>query len=364
MRMPNSTELFRTSKVLLVGLAVCLLALLASTKPTEAAFSGQNGKILFTSYRSTGEGVDNPEGDEEIFTINPDGTGLTQLTHNSTYEHEPAWSPAGTKIAFTRSDGHDDEIYTMPTSGGVTTQVTANEFDDHEPAWSPNGTKIAYVVHVPDDPETQDYDPEHLLYTIPVGGGTPTLVSDYYPNNPAWSPDGTKIAFSTGASVYTVPANGGTSTAVTHQQVWSERGIDWSPDGTKIAYVADDDEPVKPGYADSEIWVISASGGIPTDVTDDEEYREQYTPTWSPNGSKIAFTDQHDAIYTISSAGGTPTKVAEGLEVQSDLDWGGAPAIARPTSKAECKNGGHKNFAFKNQGQCIASVQRAAMNER
>ena len=87
------------------ALTVLLSALFAPVQPADAAFPGQNGKLVFGSYMSSGPGVDNPEGDSEIFTINPDGTGLVQLTHNSGWDYDPAWSPDGESIAFSSDSG-------------------------------------------------------------------------------------------------------------------------------------------------------------------------------------------------------------------------------------------------------------------
>ena len=56
-------------------LAASLLALVWETKPAEAAFPGANGKLVFSSDRTTGTGVDNPTGDQELFVMNQDGTG-------------------------------------------------------------------------------------------------------------------------------------------------------------------------------------------------------------------------------------------------------------------------------------------------
>src|SRR3712207_1812109 len=94
----------RIGRALLALLAAAALAAgplaLVGTKPAEAAFPGGNGKIVFVSERTIGTGVDNPEGDEEIFTMNPDGSGLTQLTKNAARDSWPAWSADGTQIAF------------------------------------------------------------------------------------------------------------------------------------------------------------------------------------------------------------------------------------------------------------------------
>ena len=74
-----------------MALAFLLLSLMAATlaKPVAATFPGYNGKIAFASDRTTGEDVINPEGDFEIFTMNRDGSGLTQLTENDSLDFDP-----------------------------------------------------------------------------------------------------------------------------------------------------------------------------------------------------------------------------------------------------------------------------------
>src|SRR5215210_1544194 len=95
------TNYFRVSAAVLTTVLAAVLLTLTGTKPAEAAFPGsQNGKIVFASNLATGTGVDNPEGDDEIFTMNPDGTGITQLTKNTADDYYPAWSADGQRIAF------------------------------------------------------------------------------------------------------------------------------------------------------------------------------------------------------------------------------------------------------------------------
>jgi Tol biopolymer transport system component len=120
-------------------LATILLLLIVATKPTEAAFPGRNGKIVFESNRTTGAGVDNPTGDSEIFTMSKDGTGLTQLTFNIALDGMPVWSGNGKKIAFRSSRDNDDEIYTMNADGSAQTRCTTNSISDFSPAYSPDG---------------------------------------------------------------------------------------------------------------------------------------------------------------------------------------------------------------------------------
>src|SRR5918993_1993928 len=107
----------RRSGVLLtlaLGAALAALVALAGTaREAHAAFPGSNGKIVFASDRYTGEGVDNPEGDYEVFTMNPDATGLTQLTKNTADDANPSFSSDGSVVVFTSQRDGNQEIYSM-----------------------------------------------------------------------------------------------------------------------------------------------------------------------------------------------------------------------------------------------------------
>jgi len=140
---------------LAAGVALSATVALAGTaREAEATFPGTNARIAFASDRTTGTGVDNPTGDREIFTIKPDGTGLKQITHNTTDDISPVFSPDGQQIAY-RSYGTQDsnpegdrEIYRMSAegSGSVHTNLTNNgaDVDDRYPSYSPGGAKIVY----------------------------------------------------------------------------------------------------------------------------------------------------------------------------------------------------------------------------
>lgn len=132
------TRRFGTPAVLLAAaaLALCLVVLLAGTsREAEAAFPGANGKIVFESDRKTST---NPEGDTEIFTINPNGTGLAQLTRNAADDYYPSWSADGLKIAFvSERNGTDFEVYRMSASGAGQTNLTNNPASDARSDWQP-----------------------------------------------------------------------------------------------------------------------------------------------------------------------------------------------------------------------------------
>jgi Tol biopolymer transport system component len=116
-----------------VGLlaAVGLLVLMVvEAQPAEAIFPGKNGKIAYVTLTA-------PRG-EEIYTINPDGSGKFRVTNTkNTDEERPGYSPDGKKIAYVRGGNQktDSEIYTNNAGGGGRVQVTHNGTDNFWPSW-------------------------------------------------------------------------------------------------------------------------------------------------------------------------------------------------------------------------------------
>src|SRR5918999_271213 len=113
---------------LTLGAALAALVALATVGAgtAKAAFPGENGKIAFASTRTTGEGVDNPTGDLEIFTMNKDGTGLKQLTFNTVNDYSPSFSAYGYRMVFTSTRDGNAEIYSMLLDGSNQTRFTNN----------------------------------------------------------------------------------------------------------------------------------------------------------------------------------------------------------------------------------------------
>src|SRR5215211_8725687 len=110
--------------------ALVAVVVLWGAKPAEAAFPGANGMIAFASSRTTGEGVDNLTGDYEIFTMNKDGTGVTQLTNNTADDTSPSFSDDGSVVVFTSERDGNQEIYVMNSNGTDESRMTNNTVDD------------------------------------------------------------------------------------------------------------------------------------------------------------------------------------------------------------------------------------------
>lgn len=124
-----------------VTAATVLLAGIAFTPTAEASAAG-SGLIAFESSRVT---ADNPEGDIEIFSIGTDGTGLTQLTSNATFDRQPNWSADGKRIAFSQTVGGVFHVFTMDADGKHPADRSVNGgFFDVAPKWRPDGKRIAF----------------------------------------------------------------------------------------------------------------------------------------------------------------------------------------------------------------------------
>src|SRR5918994_1471593 len=169
----------RRSAVLLslaVGVSLSAAVALAGTAPrAEAAFTE---KIVFISNRTTGTGVNNPTGDLEIFRMNPDGTGLKQLTFNQATDAMPTLSPDGTKIVYETSGVQasnpegDGEVYVMNALDGTSKRNLSNNgggISEVNPIFSPGGQKVAYTSQ---GQQTSNPEADQEIYAMNALDGT------------------------------------------------------------------------------------------------------------------------------------------------------------------------------------------------
>jgi hypothetical protein len=144
-------------------------------------------KIAFVSLRT---------GNDDIFTMNADGSNVRQVTDYPGIDTHPTWSPDGSQIAFVSERSGDAEIYIMNYDGSGLRQVTFNPGIDMQPDWSPDGKKLAFI-HVAKTMIGPHTVQGGFISIYDLGFGRITSQSPVYPfaENPKWSPDSSKIAF-------------------------------------------------------------------------------------------------------------------------------------------------------------------------
>lgn len=262
-----------TRIVLMLALIAAPLASVFAPSTVNAAVA--NGKVVFETDR---------DGNNEIYSMNPDGSGQARLTNDSAYDSSPVWSPDGTKVIFTSDRSGNSDIFVMNADGSNQTNLTNTAADDSYPIWSPDGTKIAFLSYP---------DGNFEIYVMNADGSGQTRLTNNAASEsvPVWSPGSTKLTFRTDRDgnneIYVMNADGSSQTNLTNNAAGDWSPI-WSPDGTKIAF-----ESYRDG--DGEIYVMNADGSNQINLTNtaaDDTY-----PIWSPNGTKIAFSSDRDGNY-------------------------------------------------------------------
>ena len=216
-------------------------------------------------------------GNNEIYVMKADGSGVTRLTNNAANDEAPTWSPDGSRIAFasTRQSTYR-QIYVMRADGSNVIRLTQNTASEIHPSWSPDGTKIAFQHYAHRIVNRQIVFNSDIA-VMPAGGGNIIqLTQTGHEREPAWSFDGTKIVFTSTrdglAEIYKMNANGTGVGRLTNNTV-NDLSPTWSPDGTKIAFESDRN-------GNPEIYVMNASGSGVTRLTTNSVFDGQ--PAWGP----------------------------------------------------------------------------------
>jgi Tol biopolymer transport system component len=331
----------RRAIVLLAVIAalMCSASGLMSGEP-DAQTASPNGKIAYV-------GFDAETQKQDVYTMNPDGTGVTNLTGRYTdpdppllgnVRGDPEWSPEGTKISFTGFALSDigsccsTNVYVMDADGTNLQRLTHTpssfQGEDTQATWAPDGSWLAFTStrsEGPHDPEnpTSNSSADREIYRMDADGTNEqqltATTSRFSDEQPSVSPDGTKIAFASNRhwhdffvdpdqlDIYVMDADGGNvqrltsdandTTPTLNLESYSQNPT-WSPDGTRIAY-----ESTHSG--NSEIWVMNADGtGEPVNVSQHESWDSD--PAWSPDGTQITFMSRREGQEDIWAVDAPP----------------------------------------------------------
>ena len=297
-------------------------------EPAEGAFPGANGKIAFQSNR---------DGYFEIYEMDPNGNNQVNLTNGSEgWDQDPAYSADGSEIVFDSTRDvfpviGDNEVYTMNKDGSSQTRCTDAPRFNGRAVWSPDGSQIAF--HTNRDVGT---DLPNEVYVANADCSVQTNRTNDPADDvfPAWSPDGSLIAFQTdrdgNAEVYTMNAVNGTGlTNLTNNSARDSLPA-WAPDGTKVVFTSDRD-------GNSEIYKMDADGTGQTRLTFDSSRDSQ--PAWSPDGTKIVFlriSDGNAEIYVMNADGSCPTNLTNNPAVEEHPDWQALGGSEPPSMPLVC----------------------------
>ena len=251
-------------------------------KDVRPAWSPDGRSIAFVSSR---------DGSSEIYVMNADGSGKRNLTRNRASDDYPTWSPDGRRLAFLRGpDFYSYQLYVVNADGSGLRRLTLRVPDGTPETTGPR--RGGQVVWSPDGRTI--YFGRYLVRTD--GSGARRL--PYIPLTAVWSPDGRRIAFvrtfryppRAGAlvpnnpEIYVMNADGSGSRRLTHSAGYDAEPA-WSPDGRKIAF-----RGTRNGNRD--IYVMNADGSGERNLT--RHPAQDSNPSWSPDGRRIAFVSDRD----------------------------------------------------------------------
>jgi dipeptidyl aminopeptidase/acylaminoacyl peptidase len=382
-----------------IALAAVLFATAAPSAPAPSAKRPISLDDL-TRIRSVGDPRRSPDGRWVAYTVGTvdaekdkrnidlwmvswDGTQPIQLTFSPDGESAPRWSPDGRYLAFLASRGTEDEkkmgaqIWLLDRAGGEAQKLTEIKGGVGEYAWSPDGKRLAIVAGDVDpsaEPEKMEgwkrkaappividlyhfkQDREgylkrlysHLLLFDVASRKSETLtVGPYNDESPAWSPDGTRIAFiskrgpdpdrTENTDIFVIEAKAGAEPRPLTTFEGPDSGPPaWSPDGRWIAYLQGD-EPRFTAYDLHKLVIVPAAGGAPKILTAGLDRGVSGPIIWSADGKNLSFLVADDRVVYIgrTTTEGSPVeRLTTGRRTISSLSPGPDGALALLTGMA------------------------------
>jgi len=336
--------------------AIAAAALLGAPMLAPAQTTSVNGKIAYESCGPSSIPFGPMQCD--IWVMDPDGTNQVNLTSTpDRNEIVPAWSPDGSRIAYLDGFTYPTTLMIMNGDGSGSTAVAP--VDSMAPmSWSPAGTHIAMsiggsigIIDLVTGTQTIISQPVQF-------GEVQIMVTEF---EPAWSPDGQKIAFTglrpeafpnpitgdteqgTQHEIVVVDADGSNAVIVSAGDPGSDRATfleedrspTWSPDGSMLAFMSQSQVPSCCGPW--QIWVVSRDGTGATNLTSDDTVNDMF-PSWSPDGAQIVFSRADAGGWDLYAMPAPSQQAAPAAALAATTFTAAASAATRLTVGANASN--------------------------
>jgi Tol biopolymer transport system component len=307
----------------LLACAVLGAMLAGSATAASVAAPARNGEIVFAGVGA----ASGPNRFFDLYLMRADGTRVRRITRGRAWERFPSWSPDGRWIAYISDrsrPGHEGsyEIYVMRPNGTGLRRLTRDRWIDDQLAWSPDGRQLAFVSSRPGG--------RFGISVMNVNGTGFRRLTHDGEGLPAWSPDGTTIAYerfnarlgSSGTyEIWLMNPDGSDQRQLTFPPP-AETGPDaddfmpeWSPSGNELAFA-------RRYRGRTDIHVIRADGSGLRRLT--RQAGQHTWPAWSPDGRRIAFVTalgRRRGLYSMNIDGSGLRRLAHGAVDYAYPDW-------------------------------------------
>jgi dipeptidyl aminopeptidase/acylaminoacyl peptidase len=321
----------------------------------------------WVAYTVTTAIKDTDKNNTDIWMVSWDGAQQIQLTSTPERESSPRWSPDNKYLSFvsSRQGAKSGQLWIMNRAGGEAVKVTDIKGGISDHAWSPDSKRLVFVVEDPDPADKDDEADEddkktpkpivvdryrfkadgdgflrgerQHLYLFDVESKKAEILTpgNFEERSPAWSPDGSRIAFirthgegdvdkQPSYDLFVIESKPGAQARQLTKTPAEELGRPaWSPDGKFIAYLLGDELKYY-AYDQAQLMVIPSGGGEPTPLTRALD-RPVSSAHWSPDGSSLYFTivdDRSEHVGRVPATGGAVERVLTGRRVVGNLSPG------------------------------------------